>query len=113
MTLVLAEDECLTGSGTRILIDRLLNGARPPGYWSQPKSHNAVAAAVAQGRADWGVTIDSVARRYGLGFIPVQDEHYDFAVPKARLERSPVRKFQAVLDETSLQAVLRDAGFRF
>jgi len=118
MTAVLAEPECLmvcrnAGSGTRILIDRLLNGARPPGYWSQPKSHNAVAAAVAQGRADWGVTIDTVARQYGLGFTPVQDEHYDFVVPKARLERSPVRRFRAVLGEASLRAVLRDAGFKF
>ena len=26
---------------------RLLAGATPPGYWSQPKSHNAVAVAVA------------------------------------------------------------------
>jgi molybdopterin molybdotransferase/putative molybdopterin biosynthesis protein len=118
MTAVLAEPDCLmvgrnAGSGTRILIDRLLNGARPPGYWSQPKSHNAVAAAVAQGRADWGVTIDTVARQYGLGFIPVQDEHYDFVVPKARLERPPVRKFRAMLGEAALQAVLRGAGFKF
>src|SRR5262249_14835433 len=38
------------GSGTRILTDGLLKGAKPSGYWSQPKSHNAVAVAVAQGR---------------------------------------------------------------
>jgi putative molybdopterin biosynthesis protein len=118
MTAVLTDPDCLmmcrnAGSGTRILIDRLLNGARPAGYWSQPKSHNAVAAAVAQGRADWGVTIDTVARQYGLGFIPVQDEHYDFVVPKARLERPPVRMFRALLSEAALRAVLRDAGFRF
>ena len=31
-------------------------------------SHNAVAAAVAQGRADWGIAIDMVARLRGLGF---------------------------------------------
>ena len=43
-----------TGAGTRVLIDRLLGGARPPGYSNQPRSHNAVAAAVAQKRADWG-----------------------------------------------------------
>ena len=94
----LADPDCLmvsrnAGSGTRVLIDRLLEGARPPGYWSQPKSHNAVAAAIAQRRADWGVTIESVARQYGLGFIPLQDEHYDFVVPKARLERAPVQRF--------------------
>jgi putative molybdopterin biosynthesis protein len=35
------------GSGTRILIDRLLQGAQPIGYAVQPRSHNAVAAAVA------------------------------------------------------------------
>ena len=68
----LADPECLMvnrnqGAGTRILIDQLLGGARPDGYWNQPRSHNAVAAAVAQGRADWGMTIAPVARAYGLG----------------------------------------------
>ena len=112
----LAEADCLmvcrnAGSGTRILIDRLLNGARPPGYWLQPKSHNAVAVAVAQGRADWGMTIDTVARRYGLGFIPVQDEHFDFVVPKAQLTRPAVRRFRAVLEDASLCEALARAGF--
>ena len=37
------------GSGTRILIDRLLDGKRPPGYTFEARSHTAVAAAVAQG----------------------------------------------------------------
>src|SRR5204863_8261657 len=45
------------GAGTRTLIEGLLKGARPPGYWNQPRSHNAVATAVEQGRADWGVAI--------------------------------------------------------
>lgn len=112
----LAERDCLMvsrnpGSGTRILIDRLLGGSRPPGYWSQPKSHNAVAAAVAQGRADWGVTIESVAHRYGLGFIPLQDEHYDFVVPKLRLHRPAVGTFRAVLADRSMQQMLAAAGF--
>jgi putative molybdopterin biosynthesis protein len=112
----LAEPDCLMvsrnpGSGTRILIDQLLGGSRPSGYWSQPKSHNAVAAAVAQGRADWGVTIESVARHYGLGFIPLQDEHYDFVVPKLRLHRPAVAAFRAVLDDTSMRGKLAAAGF--
>jgi putative molybdopterin biosynthesis protein len=99
------------GSGTRVLIDRLLKGSRPAGYWSQPKSHNAVAAAVAQMRADWGVTIDSVARRYGLGFIPIQDEHYDFVVPRLRLQRPAVIRFSALLLDASLREALVAAGF--
>jgi putative molybdopterin biosynthesis protein len=112
----LADPDCLmvgrnAGSGTRILLDRLLDGARPPGYWSQPRSHNAAAVAVAQGRADWGLTIASVARQYDLGFIPVQDEHYDFAVPRARLGRPPVQRFRALLDDASVRAALAARGF--
>ncbi|MEA2983325.1 MAG: molybdopterin molybdotransferase, partial [Alphaproteobacteria bacterium] len=46
----LADSSCLmvnrnAGAGTRVLIDRLIGGARPPGYANQPRSHNAVAAA--------------------------------------------------------------------
>jgi putative molybdopterin biosynthesis protein len=100
------------GSGTRILTDRLLGGKRPPGYWSQPKSHNAVAAAVAQGRADWGIAIESVARQYGLGFIPAQDEHYDFIVPKDRIAREPVQRFRTILEDANLRRALTDLGFR-
>ncbi|CAN1548534.1 MoeA Molybdopterin biosynthesis enzyme [Rhabdaerophilaceae bacterium] len=68
------------GAGTRTLIDQLLEGARPSGYWNQPRSHNAVVASIAQGRADWGVAIQPVAEAQGLGFLPLADEHYDFAV---------------------------------
>ncbi len=56
----------------------------PDGYWNQPKSHNAVAAAMAQHRADWGMTIAPVAHAAGLGFIPLAEEHYDFALVTAR-----------------------------
>ena len=65
----------------------LLAGARPPGYANQPNSHNAVAAAVAQGRADWGIAIEPVAKLYGLGFLPVAPEHYDFLLVESRARR--------------------------
>jgi putative molybdopterin biosynthesis protein len=100
------------GSGTRILTDRLLGGARPSGYWSQPKSHNAVGVAVAQGRADWGIAIETIAHQYGLGFIPAQDEHYDFIVPKARLTRPAVQRFCALLEEAATRDALIALGFR-
>ena len=100
------------GSGTRILTDRLLTGAQPPGYWAQPKSHNAVAVAVAQNRADWGIAIETVARQYGLGFIPAQDENYDFAVPKSRIERPAVCRFRAMLAEPEVREALAALGFR-
>jgi putative molybdopterin biosynthesis protein len=99
------------GSGTRILIDRLLAGARPSGYAVQPSNHNAVAAAVAQGRADWGLAIESVARANSLGFLPYQDEHYDFVIPQARLNRAAVKAFIEMLAEESTKRRLVELGF--
>jgi putative molybdopterin biosynthesis protein len=113
----LADPACLMvnrnqGAGTRILIDRLLGGARPEGYWNQPKSHNAVAAALAQGRADWGVAIAPVADSYGLGFLPLAEEHYDFALVAARRGKPAVAAFLDLLREPETHAALRALGFR-
>ena len=116
VTGALADAECVMvnrnpGSGTRVLIDKLLGNARPPGYGVQTKSHNAVAAAVAQSRADWGIAIDTVARQYGLGFIALQEERFDFIVPTARLDRPAVRSFQALLADHAVRDRLSAAGF--
>ena len=100
------------GAGTRILIDRLLGEARPDGYWNQPRSHNAVAAAVAQGRADWGMTIAPVARASDLGFIPFAEEHYDFALVAARKDRPAVRAFLDALASHQTRTALDSAGFK-
>jgi putative molybdopterin biosynthesis protein len=113
---LLADPACLmvnrnAGSGTRILIDDLLAGARPPGHAVQVKSHNAVAASVAQGRADWGVAIATVARLYGLGFLPIRPEHYDFVCPAARRDRPAIRRFAALLGAPAIRAGLREMGF--
>ena len=113
----LADPACLmvnrnAGSGTRILIDRLLGAHSPPGHLHQAKSHNGVAAAVAQARADWGVAIETVARQYGLGFIPLQAEQYDFVIPRTRLDRPAVRRFIALLNDPGVRARLEGMGFR-
>ena len=113
----LSEPECVLvnrnrGSGTRILLDRLLNGVQPPGYSTEVRSHNAVVAAVAQQRADWGVAIETVAREAGLGFLPIQEEQYDFVVPKSRWDRPAIRAFRNLLNEGATQARLRRMGFK-
>ncbi|MDB5648388.1 molybdopterin biosynthesis protein [Methylobacterium sp.] len=100
-----------TGSGTRALVDGLLKGARPPGFFNQPRSHNAVAAAVAQGRADWGVAIGTVARAYGLGFLPLADERYDFAFRSDQRDRPALAAFLEVLREPETRRDLAEAGF--
>ncbi len=99
------------GAGTRILLDRLLGGAKPEGYWNQPKSHNAVAAAVAQGRADWGMTIAPVAEAYGLAFLPFAQEHYDWALVSARKKKPAVQALLASLHSDESRAALVRAGF--
>ncbi|MFO0889457.1 MAG: molybdopterin biosynthesis protein [Isosphaeraceae bacterium] len=113
---VLHDTDCLMvnrnrGSGTRVLIDRLLEGRRPPGWAVEVRSHNAVAAAVGQQRADWGVAIAPVARAYGLGFTPLRVERYDFAIPEARWDRPAVATFRALLAEGGTRRALVDAGF--
>jgi putative molybdopterin biosynthesis protein len=100
------------GSGTRALIDRLLEGVRPPGFAVQPRNHNAVAAAIAQGRADWGVTLDTIAAVAGLGFLPVQEERYDFVVPKSRAHRRGVMAFKKLLEEPGTREALARLGMR-
>jgi molybdopterin molybdotransferase/putative molybdopterin biosynthesis protein len=113
----LADDSCLmvnrnAGAGTRVLIDRLLGGARPPGYANQPRSHNAVAAAIAQNRADWGVAIEAVARLYGLAFLPIAPEDYDFLLLEGRRERPAVQAFLAALRDDTVRAQISALGMQ-
>jgi putative molybdopterin biosynthesis protein len=98
------------GAGTRVLIDKLLAGARPPGYANQPKSHNAVAAAVAQGRADWGIAIAPVAKLYGLGFLPIAPENYDFLLSENRRGRPAVQAFLQALGDPAVRERIRALG---
>jgi putative molybdopterin biosynthesis protein len=98
------------GSGTRVLVDSLLEGARPAGYANQPRSHNAVAAAVAQNRADWGVCIEPVAKMYGLSFLPIAPEEYDFLLREVRRDRPAVQAFLAGLRDEPTRARIRALG---
>jgi putative molybdopterin biosynthesis protein len=95
-----------------VLIEKLLYGARPPGYANQPKSHNAVAAAIAQRRADWGVAIEPVAKLYGLGFLPLSPEHYDFLLVESRKDRPAVQAFLAALREPATRARIAALGMK-
>ncbi len=100
------------GSGTRVLLDRYLADQQPSGFFQEAKSHTSVAAAVAQKRADWGFAIRSVAEDSGLGFIPIQDEEYDFVIPKERLHRPEVARFLSLLEEKDIQNKLAELGLK-
>ncbi|ACB39780.1 molybdopterin biosynthesis protein [Pyrobaculum neutrophilum] len=89
------------GTGTRALLDMLLGeaarrlgltleeaAAKIRGYTHEVKTHTAVAAAVAQGRADVGVGVRYAAELYGLEFIPLGWEQYDLVVKRGALEKA-------------------------
>ena len=98
------------GSGTRILLDFHLSEmaseeglslkAITPniyGYQLEAKSHTAVAVAILQGKADVGLGIETVAEQYGLSFIPISEERYDFVVRTDRIGKKSVKAFLDVL----------------
>jgi len=71
------------GSGTRILLDfelkrRGIQPAKVGGYENELDTHVAVAGSIAQGEADVGLGIQAAARSYGLGFLPLFRERFDF-----------------------------------
>ncbi len=99
------------GSGTRVLIDRLLGEAKPIGSAVQPSNHSAVAAAIVQHRADWGIAIEAIARAAKLAFVPFQDEQFDFAIPNTRSQRPAVQAFIRLLSDDEIRRELRRIGF--
>jgi putative molybdopterin biosynthesis protein len=101
------------GSGTRILIDQQIEGRRPPGYANQPRSHNAVAAAIAQGRADWGIAIANVAKLYGLAFLPVAPEHYDFLMAERHRSLPAVQAFLKALADPDVRKRIVALGMTY
>ncbi len=93
------------GSGTRAFIDYLLNNIAKQrgvpfseiikkinGYRYEVSTHNGVAAAIAQGRADVGVCIEYAAIIYNLSYIPLAWEYYDFIVSKDSYKSKDVVK---------------------
>jgi putative molybdopterin biosynthesis protein len=99
------------GSGTRILIDGLLAGAQPDGYVHQARTHHGVAAAIQQGRADWGMTLDTIAASAGLEFFFIAEERYDIVVRGDRWEQPAVVVLRQLLDEPSARTDLAALGF--
>ena len=67
---------------------------------------------MAQGRADWGVEIENVAAGAGLGFLALQEEQFDFVVPRVRLPRAAVQAFCKLLQRADTRRALQDLGFQ-
>ncbi len=99
------------GSGTRVLIDQLLDGSKPNGYLIQTSNHRAVFAAIQQKRADWGIAIQPLTEE-NTGFLAIQDEYYDFMVSESKLQKRSVQVFIQLLKDKTVQASLAELGLK-
>jgi putative molybdopterin biosynthesis protein len=57
------------------------------------------------------MAIENVAQLYGLDFLPVADEHYDFFVSDSRRDRPGVQAFLKALGSAEARALLIELGF--
>jgi molybdate-binding protein/DNA-binding XRE family transcriptional regulator len=105
------------GSGSRMLLDKLLRDAAIsprsiPGYSRIATGHLAAAYAVVAGDADCCIATRSAAHAFGLGFVPLRSERYDFVFRRATLESPAVQIFMDVLQRASLRRKLETlAGY--
>jgi putative molybdopterin biosynthesis protein len=58
------------------------------------------------------MTLDTIARSAGLGFIPVQHEQYDFVSPISRAERPAVKTFVKRLSDRETRQALGRLGMK-
>jgi molybdate transport repressor ModE-like protein len=100
------------GSGTRLLIDRLLGetgiaASALAGYRSEEFTHAAVAATVASGGADAGFGLRAAAAEYGLDFIALARERYYLAVHAKDLTRPAIAKLVEALQSADFARHVR------
>lgn len=103
------------GAGTRVWLDaqlaRLnLDPAHIQGYADRVATHEEVARAVAEGRADAGLGVETAALSYGLGFVGLTTERYDLAIPAEVWQSTPVQQLAAWLATGETRAVIAALG---
>ncbi|HWQ63988.1 MAG TPA: substrate-binding domain-containing protein, partial [Methanospirillum sp.] len=104
------------GSGTRILLDRLLAEKKIhpediTGYDQEVSSHYEVCLAVQSGDADIGLTTYGAALTFGLPFIPIGVERYELVTTKDLFEEdSRIRAIVDILNSNEFKQVLTHLG---
>lgn len=103
------------GSGTRILTDYLMkkksiNVEDITGYEREMMTHTSAAASVESGSADVAIGIYSAAKHFGLNFISIGFESYDFAIPQEYLNLEIVQYFISQLKSPIFKKELEKLG---
>lgn len=88
------------GSGSHALLHRLLEreglGPGDVGEATSPAlGETDLATAILDGKADCGLAVRAVARRFGLDFIPLHRERFELAVRRRDYFEPPVQKLLA------------------
>ena len=91
-----------SGSGTRILLDALMQIHRLDsqciqGYATGEFTHAAVAAFVASGMADVGFGVEPAAHQFRLGFVPMVAERYMLACQTDALDQPAIQELLTLL----------------
>ena len=94
------------GSGARLVLDQALAELkivprRIAGYARELSGHLEVAAAIAAGEAEAGLTLRVAAEAFGLGFVPVREERYDLVILQRETDSPPVRAMLDALNSGS------------
>ncbi len=106
------------GSGTRLLIDRVLadegvEATSVAGYANEEFTHAAVAATVASGAADAGFGLRAAAADYGLAFVPRVRERYYLAVHARALSAPAIGRLLEALKGPVFARILKHLpGYR-
>ena len=100
------------GSGTRLLIDRMLahdgiDGSALAGFQHEEFTHGAVAATVASGGADAGFGLRAAAAEYRLAFVPLVRERYFLAVRARDVDTPAIGRLSAVLAGPAFAKIVR------
>ena len=100
ITVALTAPDCLmvnrnAGSGTRILTDRLLNGARPAGYWCVTLATARQQAKITQGRSrsEGLFLLKTVCREFQCTAVLRNGAHDIFRCPRLNLRLDFERDF--------------------
>ncbi|MGO9265885.1 MAG: substrate-binding domain-containing protein [Candidatus Binataceae bacterium] len=95
------------GAGARQVLDEALaadgiKASQLKGYDQLASGHLEVAAAIAGGAADAGVTIRLAAKLYGLHFEAWREERYDLVIPEDDFHSIPVQNLLEALNTRTL-----------
>jgi molybdate-binding protein/DNA-binding XRE family transcriptional regulator len=105
------------GSGSRALLDSLMHAAGfsakgVNGYGAVAYGHLAAAHAVLAGQADCCIATRSAAQTFGLDFIALRSEQYDFVLHRETLRLAAVQAMFDALQRAALRRKLETlAGY--